>query len=221
MRTTREEARLTATDSGAVPGPYPPPPWHLKGDLWGGLFAAESAPAPPPDLSPLTRRSLAVFVIRYREGTLGYDELIVGTAARRGRRIGVYVHWIWVDDERSLRGGRRIWGVPKDLAEFRWDGPRVRVTDAQGLVAALRLSAKGPSLPRLPLPMTGFGTLDGARTVLTARVTARPGAASVRVEEWPARLPALRRSGARIGVSAASFTMLMPAPRLHPAPPGR
>ncbi|MEV5597394.1 acetoacetate decarboxylase family protein [Streptomyces sp. NPDC052496] len=216
---------MTSAGSGAAPGPYrpsgpyPPPPWHLTGHLWGGLFATESPPAPPPDLSPLPVRSLTVFVIRYRAGTLSYDELIVGTLARRGLRAGVYVHWIWVDDERSLRGGRRIWGVPKQLAEFRWEGPRVRVTDGQGLVAVLRLSAKGPSLPRIPLPMTGFGTLDGARTVLTARFAARPGAASVRVEEWPARLPALRRDRARAGLSAASFTMLMPAPALHPVPP--
>ncbi len=205
--------------TGAAPGPYPPPPWRMRGHLWGGLFATDAAPPLPPDLSPLTARSLAVFVLRYRAGTLRYDELIVGTPARHGRRAGLYVHWIWVDDERSLRGGRRIWGVPKHLAEFRWEGPRVRVTDSQGLVAALRLSAKGPSLPRLPLPMTGFGTLDGARTVFTARFAARPGAASVRVEEWPARLPALRHAGARPGFRAASFTMALPAPTLHPAPP--
>ncbi|GCD48000.1 acetoacetate decarboxylase family protein [Streptomyces paromomycinus] len=191
----------------------------MRGHLWGGLFATDAAPPVPPDLAPLTARSLAVFVIRYREGTLRYDELIVGSPARRGRRAGLYVHRIWVDDERSLRGGRRIWGVPKELAEFRWEGPRVRVTDGQGLVAALRLSAKGPSLPRLPLPMTGFGTLDGARTVLTARFTARPGAASVRVEEWPARLPALHHAGARPGFSAASFTMLLPVPTFHPLRP--
>ncbi|MEU7226562.1 acetoacetate decarboxylase family protein [Streptomyces chrestomyceticus] len=193
----------------------------MRGHLWGGLFATDAAPALPPDLSPLTARSLAVFVIRYREGTLRYDELIVGTPARHGRRAGLYVHWIWVDDERSLRGGRRIWGVPKQLAEFRWEGPRVRVTDGQGLVAALRLSAKGPSLPRLPLPMTGFGTLDEARTVFTARFTARPGAASVRVEEWPARLPALRHTGGRPGFRAASFTMVLPAPILRPLHPAQ
>ncbi|MFI2236048.1 acetoacetate decarboxylase family protein [Streptomyces chrestomyceticus] len=191
----------------------------MRGHLWGGLFATDAPPPLPPDLSPLTARSLAVFVIRYREGILHYDELIVGTPARHGGRLGLYVHWIWVDDERSLRGGRRIWGVPKQLAEFRWEGPRVRVTDDQGLVAALRLSAKGPSLPRLPLPMTGFGTLHGARTVFTARFTARPGAASVRVEEWPSRLPALRHAGARPGFRAASFTMLLPAPTLHPLHP--
>ncbi|WP_050514094.1 MULTISPECIES: acetoacetate decarboxylase family protein [Streptomyces] len=204
--------------TGPVPGPYPPPPWHLKGHLWGGLFPAESVPAPPPDLSRLLPRTLAVFLIRYRAGTLRYDELIVGTPARRGRRAGLYIQWIWVDDERSLWGGRRIWGVPKRLAEFRWDGSRVRVTDGEGPVAVLDVTTKPPSLPRLPLPMTGFGSLDGARTVATARFSARPAAASLRVAEWSARLPALRRADARIRFAATSFDMLMPAPARYPAP---
>ncbi|MFH8408793.1 acetoacetate decarboxylase family protein [Streptomyces sp. NPDC018019] len=207
------------TDSGPDPAPYPPPPWHLTGHLWGGLFAAEPAPAPPPDLARLLPRGLAVFLIRYRGGTLRYDELIIGTPVRRGRRIGLYVQWIWVDDERSLRGGRRIWGVPKQSAAFHWDGPHVRVRDREGLVAALEVTAKRPPLPRLPLPMTGFGTLDGARTVITARFRARPAAASLRVTEWSARLPALHRAEARLRFAAASFDMLMPAPARYPVPP--
>ncbi|MEU2793287.1 acetoacetate decarboxylase family protein [Streptomyces sp. NPDC007100] len=202
--------------TGATPCPYPPPPWHLRGHLWGGLFAAESCPAPPADLSPVLPRSLAVLLIRYREGTLVYDELLVGTLARRGLRIGVHVHRIWVDDAQSMWGGRRIWGVPKELAEFRWHGPRVRVTDGEGLVATLGVTSKGPSLPRLPLPLAAFGSLDGTRTFITARFSARPSAGSLRTHEWSARLPALRRPDAPLGLAAASFDIRLPAPALLP-----
>ncbi|MFH9423952.1 acetoacetate decarboxylase family protein [Streptomyces sp. NPDC017529] len=200
----------------ATPCSYPPPPWHLRGHLWGGLFAAESSPAPPPDLSPVLPRSLVVLLIRYREGTLVYDELLVGTLARRGLRAGVHVHRIWVDDEQSMWGGRRIWGVPKELAGFQWDGPRVRVTDGEGLVATLGVTSKGPSLPRLPLPLAAFGSRDGTRTFITARFSARPSAGSLHAYEWSAGLPALRRPDAPLGLAAASFDIRMPAPALLP-----
>ncbi|MFF1697887.1 acetoacetate decarboxylase family protein [Streptomyces sp. NPDC058257] len=204
---------MTETRAGDSPVRYPPAPWHMRGQLWGGFFAAASAPALPADLSHLAPRSLAVLLIRYREGTLSYDEFIIGSLVRRGVRAGLYVHRIWVDDERSLWGGRRIWGAPKRLAEFHWSDSQAHVTDREGLIATLAIrSRRTPRTPRLPLPLTGFGSLDGARTVFTAACTARLASATLHATQWPDRLPRLRKATSRFGFAGEHFHMTIPAP---------
>jgi hypothetical protein len=154
----------------------------------------------PDDLRPLAgRRRLIVGLADYREGTLRYRELVVGTLVRRGARAGVLALGIWVDSPESMRGGRRLWGIPKEMAEFACDGDLIRVHDAQGTIAAL---ATGPArmMPGVPLPVpaVGFGDVDGQRVFLPGRARGRPALGSMRVVEWSDRLPPLARpSGAR------------------------
>jgi hypothetical protein len=140
------------------------------------------------------RRRLVVALAWYREGTLRYQELVVGTLVRRGARAGVLALGIWVDCQESMWGGRRLWGIPKELADFAWDDDQVRVHDAQGTIATL---ATGPTrvLPVGPLriPAVGFGQVGGQRVFLPGRAHGRPALGSVRVVEWSDRLPPLTR----------------------------
>lgn len=193
---------------------YPPPPWHMHGTLWGAFFPTSTKLNLPADLTLLAPRALAVLLIRYHEGTLSYDELMIGPLARLGRRIGVHAEFIWVNDEQSLRGGQSIWGVPKRLAEFQWSGSQVRVNDHEGTVAHLTAQTNGPRLPRIPLPLAGFGSLDDSRTVITSRFSARAARASIHAHEWSPRLPTLQRNSTRRGFAATPFTIDIPAPLL-------
>jgi len=114
-----------------------------------------------------------VLVAEYGEGsTLRYSELIVfsGLAWHRGR-VGLCVSHIVVDDSTSLTGGRELWGLPKELAEFRWrDGHRaVEVHGREGSLLRMRAepaaggaAARGLTL-RTPAPFFGVGPVGTTR----------------------------------------------------------
>lgn len=109
---------------------YPPPPWRLHGHAVQTVQLVDSVQARrfvPPALSivrVLPGRTLGgVYLASYQTGSvLEYHELIVVAAlVRAGRRIGVWISHIYVDEPRSVAGGREIWGLPKELATFEWE----------------------------------------------------------------------------------------------------
>jgi hypothetical protein len=161
--------------------------------MWTGLFKS-SIPRPlPGELKHLLEPHLfVVSMIRYLEGTLTYDELLFATLARQGSQLGLHVDDIWVDDLASLWGGRRIWGLPKNLAKFTWDGSTVQAVDALGSIATLSLDTRPAALPSIPLLTPGFGHLDGALLHYVGNMWARPGSAGMQIVEWPSRFPALQ-----------------------------
>lgn len=56
------------------------------------------------------------------ESTLPYHEFIIAPAlAEAGGRTGFYVTHIYVDNEKSQIGGRRNFGLDKQMAVFQWD----------------------------------------------------------------------------------------------------
>lgn len=64
-----------------------------------------------------------VYLSYYGSGSeLEYSELIVVPAfvGYRGT-VGGWVSHIYVDNTDSVAGGREIWGLPKELAEFSWE----------------------------------------------------------------------------------------------------
>ena len=109
-------------------------------------------------VSAAGRTAGGVLLARYGDGaTLGYDELIVfAGAVRAGGRRGMWVSHIYVDLPASVAGGRRIWGLPKELAEFGW-GPRA--VSVHGLLEA-RIS-RAPVKAPVPLRPSTFGRRDG------------------------------------------------------------
>lgn len=155
---------------------YPPPPWHLRGESVQAIRAipidvARSWASPQLKIVPVAPgMTLAVvFCAKYgSSSTLEYHELAVAPAlARVGKRVGFWISHIYVDSPQSVAGGREIWGLPKQLAEFRWsaDGAVEVVQDSQSL-CSVEWRAFGPRVPAplfLPL-LSERGAFHGRGT---------------------------------------------------------
>jgi hypothetical protein len=121
---------------------YPAAPWALKGFAVQTLQLVDTARARsfiPPDLdivSVLPGKTLGVmYLASYEPGSiLTYNELIIAPALTRyGKNIGFWISHIYVDHPDSMAGGRAIWGLPKELAQFTWQtGEQNHVLVRQG-----------------------------------------------------------------------------------------
>lgn len=108
---------------------YPPAPWTLKGyaiQTFNLIDISTARNFIPPELeiiSVFPSKTLGgIYISRYQIGsTLIYNELIVvaGLCHYQGQ-IGSWISHIYVDHPDSVAGGREIWGLPKQLAEFQW-----------------------------------------------------------------------------------------------------
>jgi hypothetical protein len=129
---------------------YPSAPWTLKGAAVHTLRLVESVQARafvPSDLdvvSVLPGKTLGVvFLASYGpDSDLTYHELIVVPAlTRRGKNVGFWISHIYVDHPDAMLGGREIWGLPKELAQFTWqigEQSHVLVRQGEGRVCTLR-----------------------------------------------------------------------------------
>ncbi len=108
---------------------YPPAPWILKGHGFLTLHLidfSDAAKVIPKDLEivqVLPGKTIGGLVLgKYESGsTLTYGELIaVPGLVRYGGKIGSWISHIYVDDMNSIAGGREIWGLPKEEAQFLW-----------------------------------------------------------------------------------------------------
>ena len=113
---------------------FPPAPWRLHGELiviptrWGGAMLAN-----------------------YAGGTLAYHELIVF-------RPGFVVEHIYVDSPESMRGGREIWKLPKELAEFTYSRSFVEVRQDGRTLFTARIRRRRGLVPMIiPGPAIGEG----------------------------------------------------------------
>lgn len=109
---------------------YPPPPWTLQGyafqtvNLFDIDYCRSFIPSELQIISVLPGKTLGgVYFSSYQSGSvLEYNELIVVPAlVRYQEKIAAWVSHIYVDNEDSVAGGREIWGLPKELANFTWD----------------------------------------------------------------------------------------------------
>lgn len=152
---------------------YPKSPWTLKGFVVGTLHWIDSAavrsllPSECQLVEILPGKTLAsVYLAKYEDGSaLTYSELILfpGLVRYRGHQ-GVWISHIYVDNPDSMAGGREIWGLPKEMAEFRWESSdRQRVTVFQGEQTLLRLDYQR-SFGDLPLrgKLHGYSILESA-----------------------------------------------------------
>lgn len=115
---------------------YPFPPWTLQGYafLTVNLVDIEKSrtfiPSELQILSVFPGKTLGgVYFSAYQSGSiLQYNELIVVPALVYYQgKIGSWISHIYVDHEDSVAGGREIWGLPKEMAEFIWDENGVKV----------------------------------------------------------------------------------------------
>ncbi|WP_375768458.1 acetoacetate decarboxylase family protein [Archangium gephyra] len=154
----------------AGPADYPPAPWTLRGQVY---MSAWSVPVyrcsvrVDPVFEPVIaggRLFVTGAFVEYEPGsTLTYGELAMGILVKqRGvRRYGGVTPLIWVDSEQSLRGGRALWNLPKELARFELDrrppggGFTSAAWDERGRLLGKARFEHLPGLPRrVRLPIT-------------------------------------------------------------------
>ena len=104
---------------------YPPSPWRLTAHAYVGVFVVPRAQLPAPHSSetkPITilgRGIVAAAWFVYEEPSpLAYNEVMGTLLVRKGWHPLVSITDIWVDSVASRDGGRALWGIPKELAEF-------------------------------------------------------------------------------------------------------
>jgi hypothetical protein len=197
--------------------PYPPAPWNSRGTMWIASLPT-AGPIPVPDgITAIGGNRLVLMVVRYREGTLRYNELIVGSVVRHRGRVGIWVHAIWVDSQESLWGGRRIWGVPKELATFTWRDRGVVMRADNGLRIDLRFSGSPRWSARLPFIAPAFGVLGRRLQSFRGTGHGRLRLVKVRPLVWPAELPRLRAGTGDVpAVWLHDFRMVVHAPKELP-----
>jgi acetoacetate decarboxylase len=160
---------------------YPSPPWRLTGFGFQTIHLLDidrvSAliPSQLDIVSVLPGKTLGtVYVAAYGEGSaLIYNELIVVNAlVRHGSKIGPWISHIYVDHPDSVAGGRELWGLPKELAQFDWnlESPRSSVCVRQDAEVLCKLTSQwqAPGLP-LPLSSSVFSVLNSALMTFEAQ----------------------------------------------------
>lgn len=122
---------------------YPQPPWNLKGfaiQTLSLLDVERSRQFIPPELeivSVLPGKTLGgIYLSAYGEGSLlQYNELIVVAGLTRYQnKLGSWISHIYVDNETSVAGGREIWQLPKEMADFSWEPDVAQESAKQGKV---------------------------------------------------------------------------------------
>jgi Acetoacetate decarboxylase (ADC) len=160
---------------------HPPAPWRLRGEV---LVIPRGATS-------------GLFLATYTGETLAYHELIVF-------RRGLVVSHIYVDDERSLAGGRAIWNLPKELAEFEVSRGRFVARRGGELLVDARIRRRDGVVP-LPLLAPAIGELDGHRRFALGRGRMRAAPALVTLDGRFGR-------GTRLGLAGDRLDLIMPAP---------
>lgn len=163
---------------------YPQAPWTLQGYAIQTLQLIDVArvrPLIPPEfdiISVLPGKTVGgVYLSKYGQGSvLEYSELIVAAGlVRYSGKIGGWISHIYVDNPDSVAGGREIWGLPKELAQFNWEnGDRVVVTQEGKLLCSLNYGQ--PSF-RWHFPLKGnvFSTLNASILSFMGEFEARVG----------------------------------------------
>lgn len=154
---------------------YPAEPWDLHGHAYTGVWLLPRDRAPAPH-SPATKtvtilgRAIvsAAFFVYEEPSPLTYDEIMATVLVRDRWRLRVSITHIWVDSPASRDGGRELWAIPKDLADFEVS-PHFSYA-AQG-IGALSVGRVRRLPWRLPI---GFGIAqDRAGTLVDSPVTGR------------------------------------------------
>jgi hypothetical protein len=180
---------------------YPASPWHLRGQLYASAFLVPVRDLHvelPPGCSLVRfagRAVVGVVWVDYQPGgVLTYRELMTTVLVRRGLRLLPTITHIWVDSEASRDGGRALWGIPKELAEFTFAHGRFAARDGHGRVAVGSVRT-GRRLPlRLPVRFRIVQTKDGRPLVTPVRATA---SVSVGKGSFDARRPLAFLTGRR------------------------
>ncbi|MFG2478807.1 acetoacetate decarboxylase family protein [Streptomyces fagopyri] len=209
---------------------YPKEPWQLAGQMYLSMWlvARHELPEVPLGTRPVTVAGRGVvgaaWVVYENDSVLSYNELLRAVLVRVGTRPRVCITDIWVDSETSKAGGRALWGIPKEMADFdldRTDGLTASAKSHDGLLAGAAFRP-GRGLPgRWPLSYRVAQTLAGR--LKTSPVRSRT-ALSLAWADWTASdsgpLRALGLSRPLISVELSDFQIRFGDPATGP-PTGR
>ena len=169
---------------------YPHPPWTLKGDAFVTLQLLDMArvrPLIPAELnivSVLPGKTIGgVYLSKYSSGSvLEYSELIIiaGFLSYKGK-FGGWVSHIYVDNPDSVAGGREVWGLPKELAQFSWEASSVTVSQSGNLLCKFNYQRQSFGLP-LKLSASAFSAKNSNLSIFPATVGATFGLVSSKLE---------------------------------------
>jgi acetoacetate decarboxylase len=173
---------------------YPPAPWNLKGfaivtlNLIDLDRARSFVPAGLEIVSVLPGKTLgSVYVSSYQSGSvLEYNELIIAAALVRDRskKVGSWISHIYVDNSDSVAGGREIWGLPKEMAEFTWQDSNITVRQENRHLCSLNYQQNFLSFLSLPQKLSGnsFGGLGSDLLWFQANFEAKVNLISTNLE---------------------------------------
>lgn len=150
---------------------YPPAPWNLQGYAIATLQLIDVPRVRPLVPSELEIISLfpgktlgGIYISSYGLGSvMEYNELILVSAiVNYSGKWGAWISHIYVDNPNSVAGGRYIWKLPKEIAQFSWEGSDAiaasslgyRVTVRQGNCQLCSLNYSQQSWA-LPLSLSG------------------------------------------------------------------
>lgn len=164
--------------------PYPKPPWTLQGDAIQTLHLVNIdrvrhlIPSELDIISVWPGKTLgSVYLSNYQSGSvLEYSELIIAPSLviYRGK-TGAWISHIYVDNVDSVAGGREIWGLPKELAEFTWKEAE-GVIVCQGERHLCSLNYKHPSWAwRQRLGLSSFSAMAADLLLFSAEFESRLG----------------------------------------------
>lgn len=145
---------------------YPPAPWKLQGYAIATLQLVDVAlvrPLVPAELeiiSVFPGKTLGgIYISSYGLGSvMEYNELIIVSGiVNYGGKWGAWISHIYVDNPNSVAGGREIWALPKEIAQFSWEGSdsspasslgyRITVRQGNCQLCSLSYSQQGWALP--------------------------------------------------------------------------
>ncbi len=177
--------------------PYPQAPWTLQGYAIQTLHLINIdrvRPLIPPELEIISlwpgKTFGGVYLSYYGTGSvLEYSELIVvPTFVRYQGKIGGWVSHIYVDHPDSVAGGREIWGLPKELAEFTWEkGERVTVRQENRILCSLNYKRQTLAW-RQWFGGSSFSTMNSNLLIFPAELESRLGLIGSKLEV-PAESP--------------------------------
>lgn len=200
---------------------YPQPPWTLKGDAFQTLQLLDVArvrPLIPSELniiSVLPGKTVGgVYLSKYGSASvLEYSELIIvaGFLSYKGK-FGGWISHIYVDNADSVDGGREVWGLPKELAQFTWTENSVTVSQENKLLCRLDYNRQGFGLPQ-KLSASAFSRKGSNLLIFPAQVEAHFGLVSSKLE-IPATSPfaALNISQPLLTVHSCRQNLIVDAP---------
>ena len=149
---------------------YTPAPWTIRAEMHGAMLKMPPGSIPeellPPGITVLRRDGSAMLGAvwwDYRQGgTLVYREFLVSTMSRNPG-VGTVLR-IWVDSVQSMVGGRELWYMPKELAEFTFEhDPGFSATMRIGgrEVVSYRFTPRWTIPARMPAKIATIQEADG------------------------------------------------------------